>query len=91
MQFWPPDDEQMCSKHVEGWNKLNVKQTFFASSWLITEINYLISRLLKKTLKWKDGNELNIVNEEVGVIYVKKVIGKGKVIPLQVRCGPEGG
>jgi len=29
----------MCSKHVEAWNKLNLKQTFCASSWLITEIN----------------------------------------------------
>ena len=39
MQFWPPDDEHMCSKHLEVWNKLNVKQKFCASSWLITEIN----------------------------------------------------
>ena len=41
MQFWPPDDEHMCSKHVEAWNKLIVKQKFCASSWLITEINIL--------------------------------------------------
>ena len=39
MQFWPPDDEHMCSKHVEAWNKLIVKHNFCASSWLITEIN----------------------------------------------------
>jgi len=39
MQFWPPDDEHMCSKHVEEWNKLAVKQKFCASSLLITEIN----------------------------------------------------
>jgi len=39
MQFWPPDDEHMCSKHVEAWNKLIVKQKFSASSWLITEIH----------------------------------------------------
>ena len=39
MQFGPPDDEHMCSKHVEAWNKLIVKQNFCASSWLITEIN----------------------------------------------------
>ena len=39
MQFWPPDDEHMCSKHVEAWNKLIVKLKFGASSWLITEIN----------------------------------------------------
>jgi len=38
MQFWPPDDEHMCSKHVEAWNKLIVKQKFCASSWLITEM-----------------------------------------------------
>jgi len=40
MQFWSPDDEHMCSKHVEAWNKLIVKQKFCASNWLITEINY---------------------------------------------------
>jgi len=43
MQFWPPDDEHMCSKHVEAWNKLIVKQKLRASSWLITEINILRS------------------------------------------------
>jgi len=21
MQFWPPDDEHMCSEHVKAWNK----------------------------------------------------------------------
>jgi len=41
MQFWPPDDEHMCSKPVEAWNKLSVKQKFCASNWLITEINIL--------------------------------------------------
>jgi len=39
MQFWPPDDEHMCSKHVEALNKLIVKQNVCASSWLIPEIN----------------------------------------------------
>ena len=41
IQYWPRDDEHMCSKHVEAWNKLIVKHTFFTSSWLITEINVL--------------------------------------------------
>ena len=41
MQFWPPDDEHMCSKYVGAWNKLIVKQKFCVSSWLITEINTL--------------------------------------------------
>ena len=25
IQFWPPDDEHMCSKHVEAWNKTYCK------------------------------------------------------------------
>ena len=41
MQFWPPDDEHICPKYVEAWNKLILKQKFCASSWLITEINIL--------------------------------------------------
>jgi len=40
MQFWLPDDKHMCSKHVELWNKLIVKQKFCASSRLITEVNW---------------------------------------------------
>jgi len=40
MQF-RPDDGHMCSKHVEAWNKLIVKQKFCASGWLITKINIL--------------------------------------------------
>jgi len=51
MQFWPPDDQHMCSKHVEAWNKLIVNQKFCASCWLIIAINiintfYLASFLL---------------------------------------------
>jgi len=30
-----------CSKHVEAWNKLIVKQKFCASNWLLTKINIL--------------------------------------------------
>ena len=51
MQFWPPDDEHMCSKHVEAWNKLTVKQKFCASSWLITEINILTCTVSKTSKK----------------------------------------
>ena len=32
VQFWPPDDEHICSKHIQAWNKLTVKQKFCASS-----------------------------------------------------------
>jgi len=28
MQFWPPDDEQMCSKRVEAWNKTYCETNF---------------------------------------------------------------
>ena len=31
--------EHMCSKHVEAWNELIVKQKFCASSWLSPDIN----------------------------------------------------
>jgi len=41
IQICPPDDEHMCSKHVEAWNKVIVKQKCYASSWLITKINVL--------------------------------------------------
>ena len=53
MQFWPPGDEHMCSKHVEAWNKLIVKQKCCASSWLITEINILrctVSKMAKRLI-----------------------------------------
>ena len=33
IQFCPPDDEHMCWKHVEAWNKLIIK--FSASRWLV--------------------------------------------------------
>ena len=38
VQFWPPDNEHVCSKHVEAWNKLIIK--FSASSWLYSKILY---------------------------------------------------
>jgi len=57
MQFWPPDDEHICSKHVEAWNKLIVKQKFCASSWLNTEIN-ILTCTVSKTSK----NNNNIAN-----------------------------
>jgi len=43
MQFLPPDDEHMCSKHVEVCNKIIVKRNFCASNWLIIEIKAWMS------------------------------------------------
>ena len=39
IQFCPPDDDYMCSKHVEAWNKLIIK--FSSSSWLILINKYI--------------------------------------------------
>ena len=55
MQFWPPDDEHMCSKNVEAWNKLNVNQKRSASSWLITEKITLIYCLEPATYRCDDS------------------------------------
>jgi len=41
MQFWPPGDEHMCSKHVEAWNKLIQKNfiiIFFFENRAVSEI-----------------------------------------------------
>ena len=35
MQFLPPDDEHMCSKHVEAWNK-----TYGETNFCIKLVNY---------------------------------------------------
>jgi len=64
MQFWPPDDEQMCSKHVEAWNKLTVKQKFCALCWLITEIN-ILRCTVNKTSKF----EIIIFNQIASRIF----------------------
>jgi len=63
MQFWPPDDEHMCSKHVEAWNTLIVKQNFGASSWLNTQIKWLIccfDRYLKHYEKRQPYNMIQL-------------------------------
>ena len=63
MEFWPPDDEHVCSKHVEAWNKLIVKQNFCASSWLITEINVL--SCLQKCVMYMNSNSETMLNQIV--------------------------
>ena len=66
IQFWPPDDEHMCSKHVEAWNKRIVKQKFCASSLLITEINILrctVSKTSKRQQAFLPKQEMWLWNE----------------------------
>ena len=65
MEFWPPDDEHMCSKHVEAWNKLIVKQKFCASSWLITEINILRCTVSKTSKKISPAGSLVTVSRNL--------------------------
>jgi len=48
MQFCPPDDEHMCSKHVEACNKLIIK--FSASSCLILN-KYTLRVFVKMVLR----------------------------------------
>ena len=50
MQFWLSDDEHMCSKHVEAWNKNLLWNKFCASSWLNTEINSSLSIVSNETI-----------------------------------------
>jgi len=69
MQFWPPDDKHMCSKHVQAWNKLIVKQKFCASSWLITEINILRCTVSKTAKKIQRANVLCETGCLFGDIY----------------------
>jgi len=61
----------MCSKHVEAWNKLTVKQKFCISSWLITEIN-ILRYTISKTSK----------NEVIGFVIYKRV--SNFVLRLQI-------
>jgi len=82
MEFWPPDDEHKCSKHVEAWNKLIVKQNFCASSWLITEINicsdsFLTNASPKELVefwkeKWKKRNFLQLYVTSLTVKVLKR-------------------
>jgi len=73
MQFWPPDDEHMCSKHVEAWNKLIVKQKFCASSWLFTEINEcsLLGHWMMEFLQTALRSNTLIAETETGFCWPK--------------------
>jgi len=58
MQFWPHDDEHMCSKHVEAWNKIIVKQKFFC----IKLAKYCDKKIRGQSLKRTETFE----NKEIG-------------------------
>ena len=54
-QFCPPDDEHMCSKHVEAWNKLIIK--FIAPCWLLL-INKYIEMYGQQIIKKKSRHNM---------------------------------
>jgi len=68
MQFWPPGDEHMCSKHAEAWNKLIVKQKFCTSSWLITETN-ICKLLFGVSCQFAEGREFLMTVNVVFLAY----------------------
>ena len=60
IQLWPPDDEHMCSKHVEAWNKTYC-ETICASSRLNSEIktversqSFNVTRILLRENLWSN-------------------------------------
>ena len=52
--FWPPDDEHVCAKNVEAWNKLITK--FSASSWLILRLK---KRFVLSCVDYAHANHLS--------------------------------
>jgi len=38
MMFWPPDDDYMCSKHIDALNRFIVKQDFVHQVGLLLRV-----------------------------------------------------
>ena len=62
IQFWPPDDAHMCSKHVEAWNKtycekqkLCIKLLNYWDKWKISHNNSSFNSLalLRELIFWQ--------------------------------------
>ena len=88
IQFCPPDDEHMCSKHVEDWNKLIIK--FRASSWLIL-INKCIEmhgqqNIKKNTQVCFTTTQAMYILHKKPAIYVNKIYGSTGHTALWPTC-----
>jgi len=59
IQFWPPDDEHMCSKHEEAWSKLIVIQIL-----CIKLVNYWDKKRVKFNDKNYDNDKVIVGHEE---------------------------
>jgi len=96
MQFWPPDDEHMCSKQVEIWNKLIVRPKCYGSSWLITEINKIVYLLFCKfTLHVSCVNYTNVAKAKLAWPRWREAAAQ-KIWPVPeavvaVLCNPDDG
>ena len=97
IQFCPPDDEHMCSKHVKAWNKLIIK--FSASSCLIL-INklcwcYVFQKVImirSRYLRWRHssaptGTILAIKKVSCPVHATIACRGSGSRTPLILSLG----
>ena len=80
MQFWPPDDEHMCSKHVGAWNKLIVKKLYIklVNCWDKFVIEALITQICfwNKTLHVSDSSSIyrqKFFTLHTAVVYVIQV------------------
>ena len=82
IQFWPPDDEHLCSKHVEAWNKLIIifsASSFLPGSWFLQlnikiNIEALNKLILKQNctsscLNTKINIRQKVCNKSVTIIY----------------------
>ena len=72
VQFCPPDDEHICSKHVEAWSKLII--IFSATSWLILRNKYIEMhghQNIKKTLHVSDSSSVH--HQEFFTVHTAKV------------------
>ena len=58
IQFCPPDDAHMCSKHVEFWNKVIIK--FNSSSCWILINKYIEMHGQQNTKKKKEKGLLDV-------------------------------
>ena len=88
IQFWSPDDEHMCSKYVEAWNKLIVKQKFCVSSWFITEIKKTtenVACVLPVHFLWSSDTSGNNMNSKTAPFFSHIILcatysNKGNVV-----------
>ena len=65
----PPDDKNICSKHVEAWNKLNIK--FSASSWLLLINKYIEMHGQQNIKTVKNIRESQKIQQEQPTLYMR--------------------